>query len=151
MKAGILTFSNALNPGAVLQAFSLCSALEEAGHEAALIDYRCPAIEAMHLHYLAQFAISIIRWHTELRMAALEETMEAAKNKLSDTISTVKTRRMTFVLSIVVPFCFVVENSCLFGFEVIFFSLMLSLMGAVSFDVSDSASFPGSGEFLSKL
>ena len=48
MKAGILTFSNALNPGAVLQAFSLYSALEEAGHEAALIDYRCPAIEAMH-------------------------------------------------------------------------------------------------------
>lgn len=48
MKAGILTFSNALNPGAVLQAFSLYAALEEAGHEPALIDYRCPAIDAMH-------------------------------------------------------------------------------------------------------
>ena len=48
MKTGILTFSNALNPGAVLQAFSLYKALEERGNTSRLIDYHCEAIDAMH-------------------------------------------------------------------------------------------------------
>ena len=48
MKIGILTFCNANNLGAALQAFSLQKALEEIGQDAELIDYRCRAIENMH-------------------------------------------------------------------------------------------------------
>lgn len=48
MHIGILTFSNAFNLGAALQAFSLQKKLEEMGNSAELIDYRCPAIEEMH-------------------------------------------------------------------------------------------------------
>lgn len=48
MRIGILTFSNAFNLGAALQAYSLQRTLEEMGNDAELIDYRCPAIEAMH-------------------------------------------------------------------------------------------------------
>ena len=48
MKTGILTFSNALNPGAVLQAFSLYKGLEEKGNAPELIDYHCDAIVDMH-------------------------------------------------------------------------------------------------------
>ncbi len=48
MRIGILTFSNAFNLGAALQAFSLQKAMEEKGNEVELIDYRCSAIEAMH-------------------------------------------------------------------------------------------------------
>ncbi len=48
MRIGILTFSNAFNLGAALQAYSLQKTLEEMGNDAELIDYRCPAIEAMH-------------------------------------------------------------------------------------------------------
>lgn len=48
MRAGILTFCNAYNLGAALQAHSLQKAMEEIGAEAELIDYRCPAIEKMH-------------------------------------------------------------------------------------------------------
>ena len=39
MKVGILTFSAAVNYGAVLQAYALKSALEYMGHEAHVIDY----------------------------------------------------------------------------------------------------------------
>lgn len=51
MKIGVLTFNRAYNLGAVLQAFSLQKALEESGGEAELIDYQCPAIDAMHKPY----------------------------------------------------------------------------------------------------
>lgn len=44
-KIGILTFHRAENFGAVLQAFSLQSYLEEEGYEAVFIDYRCKSIE----------------------------------------------------------------------------------------------------------
>lgn len=48
MRIGVLTFSNALNLGAALQAFSLQKTLEQMGHDTDLIDYQCPAIDAMH-------------------------------------------------------------------------------------------------------
>ncbi len=48
MRVGILTFCNALNLGAALQAFALQKKLEQLGYDAELIDYRCPAIEKMH-------------------------------------------------------------------------------------------------------
>lgn len=48
MKIGILTFCNAYNLGAALQAFSLQKALEETDQNVELIDYRCKAIESMH-------------------------------------------------------------------------------------------------------
>ena len=44
MKIGILTFQRALNYGAVLQAYSLCSYLESSGYEAEIIDYNCVAV-----------------------------------------------------------------------------------------------------------
>ena len=48
MRIGILTFCNANNYGAVLQAFSLEKKIQALFGQAQLIDYRCPAIEAMH-------------------------------------------------------------------------------------------------------
>jgi len=48
VKIGILTFCNAYNLGAALQAFSLQKKMEELGNQVELIDYRCPAIEKMH-------------------------------------------------------------------------------------------------------
>ena len=48
MRIGILTFCNAYNLGAALQAFSLQKTLEKMGNDAELIDYRCQAIEDMH-------------------------------------------------------------------------------------------------------
>lgn len=48
MKIGVLTFCNANNYGAALQAFALQKKLEQMGHAAELVDYRCTAIEATH-------------------------------------------------------------------------------------------------------
>ncbi len=45
MKVGILTFHNADNCGAVLQAYALSEYLKSAGCQAELIDYYCPEIE----------------------------------------------------------------------------------------------------------
>ncbi len=45
MKVGILTFHNADNCGAVLQAYALSECLKSAGCQAELIDYYCPEIE----------------------------------------------------------------------------------------------------------
>lgn len=48
MKAGILTFFSANNYGAMLQALSLQKKVEELCGNCECIDYRCPAIEAVH-------------------------------------------------------------------------------------------------------
>ena len=48
MRIGVLTFLNANNYGAALQAFSLFSKLQEFGFDVEMIDYRCPAIEIAH-------------------------------------------------------------------------------------------------------
>ena len=48
MKIGVLTFCNANNYGAALQAFALQKKLEQMGHAVELIDYRCPAIDSAH-------------------------------------------------------------------------------------------------------
>jgi alpha-galactosidase/6-phospho-beta-glucosidase family protein len=45
MKAGILTFHNALNYGAVLQAYALQEALRKMGCEAAILNYSNPAVK----------------------------------------------------------------------------------------------------------
>lgn len=47
MRIGILTFCNAYNLGAALQATSLQKTLENMGHDVELIDYRSPSIEGM--------------------------------------------------------------------------------------------------------
>lgn len=44
MRAGILTFQNTNNYGALLQAFALCSTVKRLGHDAELIDYRNPTV-----------------------------------------------------------------------------------------------------------
>lgn len=49
MRIGILTFHRALNVGAILQAYASVKLLEGLGHEAFLLDYRCPAIELERL------------------------------------------------------------------------------------------------------
>ena len=51
MKIGILTFHNIPNFGAVLQAYSLCEALRQIGHECEIINYRCDNIVARELTY----------------------------------------------------------------------------------------------------
>lgn len=48
MRIGIVTFCNAYNLGGALQAYSLWKCLEELGNDSELIDYHCPAIDAMH-------------------------------------------------------------------------------------------------------
>ena len=48
MKIGILTFSNALNFGAALQAFALQKGIEHCGIAAELIEYHNPQIDNMH-------------------------------------------------------------------------------------------------------
>lgn len=44
MKVGILTFQNANNYGAALQAFALCSTVRKLGYNAELIDYKNPPV-----------------------------------------------------------------------------------------------------------
>lgn len=44
MKVGILTFQNANNYGAALQAFALCSTVRKLGYNAELIDYKNPSV-----------------------------------------------------------------------------------------------------------
>lgn len=56
MRIGIVTFHRAENFGASLQVFSLQEFLRSLGHQVAIFDYRCPAIER---HY-AIFAPSIL-------------------------------------------------------------------------------------------
>lgn len=46
MKIGILTFHRAVNYGAVLQAYALQQVILLMGHDAEIIDYRCPFIES---------------------------------------------------------------------------------------------------------
>lgn len=48
MKVGILTFHNAINYGAVLQAYALQQTVVALGAECEIIDYRCPAVEKQY-------------------------------------------------------------------------------------------------------
>ncbi len=48
MKVGILTFHNAINYGAVLQAYALQQTVSALGAECEIIDYRCPAVEKQY-------------------------------------------------------------------------------------------------------
>lgn len=48
MKVGILTYYNAINYGAVLQAYALQNVIERMGHECELINYPCPAVEKQY-------------------------------------------------------------------------------------------------------
>ena len=48
MRIGIITFHHAFNYGAFLQAEGLYGHLRELGHEPEIIDYRHPALEAVH-------------------------------------------------------------------------------------------------------
>lgn len=45
MKSGILTFHRSRNYGAVLQAYALCSVLDDLGIESNIVDYKCDKIE----------------------------------------------------------------------------------------------------------
>ncbi len=49
MKIGILTFHNAHNYGAVMQAYALRAVLRGMGHDAVILNYRNPAIESSYL------------------------------------------------------------------------------------------------------
>ena len=51
MRIGILTYHNACNHGAVLQAYGLQTALQGLGHDPEIIDYRSPVIEAENRHW----------------------------------------------------------------------------------------------------
>lgn len=48
MKVGILTFHNAINYGAVLQAYALQQTVSALGAECEIIDYSCPAVEKQY-------------------------------------------------------------------------------------------------------
>ena len=51
-KAGILTFHNAHNYGAVLQAYALKTKLNEMGHEAQVVNYCNPKVQATYPRHL---------------------------------------------------------------------------------------------------
>lgn len=48
MKVGILTYHNAINYGAVLQAYALQQVVKKLGAECEIIDYSCPAVEKQY-------------------------------------------------------------------------------------------------------
>lgn len=48
MKIGILTYYNAVNYGAVLQAYALQSVILNMGHDCEIINYPCPAVEKQY-------------------------------------------------------------------------------------------------------
>ncbi len=48
MKVGILTYHNAINYGAVLQAYALQQVVKKLGVECEIIDYSCPAVEKQY-------------------------------------------------------------------------------------------------------
>ncbi len=51
MKAGILTYHNIPNFGALLQALALCRALRQSGADCEIIDYRCSNVEQRELTF----------------------------------------------------------------------------------------------------
>lgn len=52
MKVGILTFHNAHNFGAVLQAYALKTCVKQLGHEVRIVNYRNPKIQSVYPKYL---------------------------------------------------------------------------------------------------
>ena len=52
MKVGILTFHNAHNFGAVLQAYALKTCVKQMGHEVCIVNYRNPKIQSVYPKYL---------------------------------------------------------------------------------------------------
>ena len=51
MKAGILTYHNIPNFGALLQALALCRALRQSGADCEIIDYSCSNVEQRELTF----------------------------------------------------------------------------------------------------
>lgn len=52
MRVGILTFHNAHNFGAVLQAYALKTCVKQLGHEVRIVNYRNPKIQSVYPKYL---------------------------------------------------------------------------------------------------
>lgn len=52
MKVGILTFHNAHNYGAVLQAYALKTCVKQLGHDVSVVNYRNPKIQSVYPKYL---------------------------------------------------------------------------------------------------
>lgn len=82
MKIGILTFHNIPNFGAILQAYSLCTALRDLGYECEIIDYQCDSIIDRELTYhphsnkLKDFILRNMVWPvTEKKIAACRRFM----------------------------------------------------------------------------
>lgn len=65
VKIGILTFHNAINYGAVLQAYATQHFLEKQGYDVEVIDYRSKAIENSYLRYTFGWKRMLYRkpWH----------------------------------------------------------------------------------------
>ena len=63
MKVGILTFHNALNQGAVLQAYALQTYIEKKGHEVEFIDYRPEYRYSLKKDFLAKsLNVMLFKW-----------------------------------------------------------------------------------------
>lgn len=70
MRVGILTYHNAINYGAVLQAYALQQVVKKLGVECEIIDYSCPAVEKQyrrkkisdHAHWKA-YVMDILSGH----------------------------------------------------------------------------------------
>ena len=86
MNIGILTFHNIPNIGAVLQAYSLCSALRDLGAECEIIDYTCDNIRKRELdfrstgNYIRDIFYRLFVWpKTKKKIEACQQFMKKHK------------------------------------------------------------------------
>ena len=63
MKIGILTFHNAHNYGAVLQAYALRTKLRSLGYDAHIVNYRNPKIEKSYEKRLVPKKVAVSLFH----------------------------------------------------------------------------------------
>lgn len=96
MKVGILTFHNAINYGAVLQAYALQQTVSTLGAECEIVDYSCPAVEKQYRRKkMSECASWKIYVNDILSLHRLDKKKEAFRNflhknlMLSDRIETV--------------------------------------------------------------
>lgn len=95
MKVGILTYHNAINYGAVLQAYALSSRINHMGHNCRIIDYRCYGVEIQYsfkcisestslLNFFAHNLTCLLRSLKKKRFACFMQKLPLTKDIISN-------------------------------------------------------------------
>lgn len=89
MKIGILTFQNAVNYGAVLQAYALQNSIEKLGAEVRLIDYQCNKVNSLYDPFpkttnLKKFVSNLLWYQRKKKKKMAFERFEKKYLKLTD-------------------------------------------------------------------